>query len=359
MSLLVVSVALVLGISALCSLTEAALYSVRMPYVRQLADAGSVAGRQLLEFKLNMERPITTILIVNTVANTAGATVAGAQAREVFGDQSVLGFSAVMVFSAFLTLSVLFFSEILPKVAGVAYNGPVARTLSGPLALVTWLLSPVVWLSQKAASGLQPNDQVPQAPEEEVRQLAVLSAEEGSILPEEADLVRNVLRLNEITAREIMTPRTVVFTLSLDLNLRQLMEDVGELSHTRIPVHGEDPDDWIGVVLKGDILASLARDEFDTDLEKLMKPLGFVPATEPGHRLLKTFLKRREHMLGVVDEYGGVLGVVTLEDVVEELIGEEIVDETDLVVDLQQVARWHGERVLRNLTAGEDETREK
>ena len=355
MFLFVVSVALVLGVSALCSLSEAALYSVRMPYVRQLAETGHPTGQLLADFKLNMERPITTILIINTVANTAGAAVAGAQAKEVFGDHLMVGpISAVTLFFGLFTMAVLFFSEILPKVAGVAYNRPVSRFISRPLAAAGWLLTPVVWITQKSSILLRSSEAVPLAPEEEVHQLAALSAEEGSILPVEAALVQNVLRLNETTAKDIMTPRTVVFKLPAALSVKKLMDEVGEVSYTRIPVHSEDPDEWTGVVLWGDILACLARDEFDVTLESLKKPLAFVPAVVPGHLLLKTFLRRREHMLGVLDEYGGMLGVVSLEDVMESLIGEEIVDETDLVVDLQQVARRRGEQILKNLPPAEE-----
>lgn len=344
MTLFVFSVAIVLVVSALCSLSEAALYSVRMPYIRQLADSGSAAGKALVGFKLNMERPITAILILNTVANTAGASVAGGQARLLFGD------AALVWFSALFTLSVLMFSEILPKVAGVTYRRAVARAVSLPLAVAIKVLSPLVWLSQKAAKIFPRSGSDLVAPEEEVHQMAVLSAEEGSILPIEAELVRNVLRLNEITARDIMTPRTVVFKLEADATVAEVAELVTGRPHSRIPIHGPDhPENWLGVVFKEEVLGCMARDEFDVPLEKLKRPLGFVPETVPGHQLLAEFLRRRVHLLSVVDEYGGIQGVVTLEDVMESLLGEEIVDETDTVVDLQLAARRRAERRLEKL----------
>ena len=355
MFLLVASVATVLVVSALCSLTEAALYSVRTPYVRQLADSGSRAGKLLVGFKRNMERPITAILIINTVANTAGSAVAGYQAAQLFGDVKCAGFSAVLVFSGTLTLSVLLFSEILPKVAGVSYGNVVARWISVPLSMMIWIMLPLVWLVQGVARLVQRDSPAPIATEEEVYQIALLSAEEGSILPLEAALVRNVLQLNEITAREIMTPRTVVYTLASSTPLAEIRDELAAMPYTRIPIYRDGPDDWIGQVLKPDILACLARDEFETSLETLRKPLVFVPETLPGHRLLSTFLAQREHLLGVVDEYGGVLGVVSLEDVLESLIGQEIVDETDLIVDLQKVARSQGTRRLRSLLAPRSE----
>ena len=348
MTLFLVSVAVVLVVSAACSLSEAALYSVRMPYVRQLADAGSAAGPVLARFKRNMERPITAILILNTVANTAGASVAGAQARQLFGEAAILWFSAIF------TVAVLLFSEILPKVAGVTYRRAVARAVSLPLDAAVRALTPLVWLAQQAAK-IFPRGDAPEASEEEVYQLAMLSAEEGSILPQEAELVRNVLRLNDVTAKEIMTPRTVVFKLDASRTVAEVADEVERLPHSRIPIHAPgDPEGWIGQVMKEDVLASMARDEFALRLEALKKPLGYIPETAPGHRLLNAFLRRRAHLLAVVDEYGGIAGVVTLEDVMESLLGEEIVDETDTVVDLQQAARRRGARQLE-LRLPEDE----
>ncbi len=346
MTLFIVSVAIVLTVSAACSLSEAALYSVRTPYARQLAESGSAAGQVLVRFKQNMERPITAILIVNTAANTAGASVAGAQARQLFGDASLLWFSASF------TLAVLFFSEILPKVAGVTYRRSVARAVSLPLAAAIKVLFPLVWLSQKAATVFRRDAAAPSAPEEEVHQIAIMSAEEGSILPVEAELVKNVLQLNEVKAREIMTPRTVVFKLDASRTVAEVVEEVEGAPYTRIPIHAAgEPENWLGVVFKEDVFACLARDRFDVTLQSLKRPLGFIPEVVPGHLLLSEFLKRRTHLLAVIDEYGGMLGVVTLEDVMESLLGEEIVDETDHVADLQQVARRHGEeRLKQNLS---------
>ena len=345
MIVFVVSVATVLVVSALCSLTEAALYAVRLPYARQLAESGSVAGKLLVRFKGGMERPISAILIVNTVANTAGASVAGVQAELLFGKSQ----AALVWFTVSFTLAVLVFSEILPKVVGVVHNRPIARAFAVPLNLAIVGLTPIIWFVQRFSRVLQPREPILAAPEEEVHQMAMLSAEEGSILPIEAKLVKNVLRLNEVRARDIMTPRTVVFRLPAELTLREVAQQVKSWSQSRIPVHsGDDPEHCTGLVLTKDILGMLARDEFDATLQSIARPLYFVPEATPGHVLLKTFLQRETHLFGVVDEYGGLAGVVTLEDVLESLLGEEIVDEADISVDLQQVARLrlrqrHGE----------------
>ena len=203
-------------------------------------------------------------------------------------------------------------------------------------------LTPMVWLAQNLAK-IFPRGDGAEASEEEVSHMVALSAEEGSILPLEAELVKNVLQLNDVAAKEIMTPRTVVFKLDASRTVAEVTEEVANRPHSRIPIHApDDPEDWTGQVLKEDVLACMARDEFEVRLETLQKPLEYLPESVPGHRLLSAFLKRRAHLLAVVDEYGGISGVVTLEDVMESLLGEEIVDETDSVVDLREEALEQG-----------------
>ena len=258
MALLLISVAVVLTISAVCSLTEAALYAVRRPYIRALDEAGSTAGRILSNFKQNMEQPIAAILIVNTAANTAGATIAGAQARVLFGESSLPWFSVVF------TLSVLFFSEIVPKILGVVYSRPVSRLLAAPWAWIIKAIYPLIWIVEVLTKVLKPSEPVLAAPEEEVEQMAKISAEEGSILDYEAELVRNVLQLDQIRARQIMTPRPVVLKLPDNLTLREAFEKVEEWTYSRIPLYAaDDPETWTGFVLSSDILAEVARDQFN------------------------------------------------------------------------------------------------
>lgn len=343
MTLFIASVAIVLLISALCSLTEAALYSVRLPYVRRLVEGGSPAGLVLKKFKENMERPIAAILILNTAANTAGAAVAGAQANHLFGENVLIAFSVCF------TLAVLFFSEIIPKMVGVVHSRPVARNLALPLNALVTLLHPVIRLVERVSKLLRPKGPVIAAPEDEVRQLAMLSAEEGSILQLEADLVKNALALDKITAREIMTPRPVVEKLSEATTVGEASHAFDEWIFSRIPVYAaDDPEKWIGVVLSRDILAALARDDFSARLGSLARTLDFVSDQTPGHILLRKFIKSRRHLFAVVDEYGSVVGIVTLEDILESVIGQEIMDEVDVTADLQDLAKQRRRRELRS-----------
>ena len=352
MTIFLLSVALVLVVSALCSLSEAAIYAVRLPFVRRLSAAGSHAGTILENFKQNMELPIAAILIINTAANTAGAAIAGAQARLLFGEGSLVWFSLLF------TLAVLFLSEIIPKVAGVVYARPVAKTIAAPWALVIKMLSPLIWLTQKVSNLLKPSVSF-LAPEEEVHHFAMLSAEEGSIMQHEAEMVSNVLRLDQLVARELMTPRPVVFKLPSNTTAREVAGEVADWTHSRIPVYeADDPETWLGFVLVKDVLAALASDRFDLSLAEIQKPLLFVAEETPGHELLRSFLKHRTHLFGVVDDFGDITGIVTLEDVLESLIGEEIVDESDTTVDLQAVARRRMKEKYSGLDSGAIPTRE-
>ncbi len=341
MILFVASVTIVITVSAFCSLSEASLYAVRIPFIRKLVEQGSAAGRLLLGFKQDIQQPIAAILILNTIANTAGAAVAGAQARQLFGQ------GALVWFTILFTGTVLVFSEILPKVVGVTFNRVVAPAVSMPLKAALGLLYPLVWLTE-SVTGLVRGQPQPIAPEDEVQQFARMSAEEGSILPMEAELVSNVLRLNDILAKDILTPRVVVFKLPADRTVGEVREQVSSLPIARIPVFREaDPENWIGVVLLRDILRCIAQDDFSVTLDSLAKPLHFVPESARGHALLTSFLVKRAHLFGVVDEFGAVAGVITLEDVLESLLGKEIVDETDTTVDLRDAARKRREELLR------------
>jgi len=336
--LLIASVVVVLVVSALCSVSEAALYAVAPAHVRQLAESGARPGKVLMQFKQSPGRPITAILIMNTVANTAGAVVAGAQARLVFGE------SALIWFSAAFTIAVLVLAEIVPKVVGVTRSRSVSRMIAVPLDLVVRLLSPVVWLTERFSEALAGRAE-PLAPRAEVHRMSDLSAEEGSILPEEATLVKNVLKLDKVRTRDIMTPRTVVFRRPDDLTVRDMLPEAWTLPHARIPIYdADDRDNWTGVVLRHDILATLGKDDFEVTLKSLAKPFLVVPDMLRGYELLRQFLKHRRHLFGVIDEHSNIIGIVTLEDLLEELIGQEIVDETDKVVDMREAARKRSEQ---------------
>ena len=330
---LIATTTFVLAVWAICSLAEAAIYAVRTPYVRQLTQDRDKAGSILLRFKQNMERPISAILIVNTVVAAAGASMVGAQASTVLGEHNLWKFSLAF------TVGALFISEILPKIVGVVYCRSIARLLARPLSVMIVMLYPVVWIVEQVSQFLKPATPAATAPENEVQQLAQISAEEGSIMPYEADLVRNVLHLDQVTACEIMTPTSVVVKLPDNLSIRDLASPAADWNFSRIPVYRQsDPSHWTGMLLSRDVLKALAEDRFDESVQTLVKPIHFVSSDARAHQLLKSFLNRRTHLFGVLDvESHEVVGIVTLEDVLESMLGAEIVDELDAIVDMRAI----------------------
>ncbi|MHC5037090.1 MAG: CNNM domain-containing protein [Planctomycetota bacterium] len=331
---LILAVSIAVGVSFLCSLMEAALFAVGAPFVRSLKESGSRVGKILERFKENVDRPISAILILNTTANTAGAAVAGAAAADYWGDRSLFWFSLMF------TLLILFISEIIPKVLGATYCRPVAVLMAIPLSIAIILLSPLIFITRAVSRFLRREDLGPEASEEEVRAMAAISADEGSILPIEKELIGNVLRLNEVTAEDIMTPRTVVFRKPEGMPLREVATDTVGWTFSRVPIHREDDvDELVGIVLRRDVFSGIAENQLNTTLAEIAHPVRFVSESMPGHTLLTEFIKARQHLFAVVDEYGGLTGIVTLEDVLELLLGKEIVDEFDTAVDMQEEAR--------------------
>lgn len=322
MSTLLIAVTCVLVVSCCCSLMEAALYAVRLPYIHTLLEAGRYEGKLLAQFKSQMARPVSAILIMNTLANTAGSTLAGAQAAKLFGPYWVGWFSVGM------TLAVLVLAEILPKVAGVLYHRPVARLSARPLAWLIACLYPLIWMLEQLTRRLRPSEPALLAPKEEVLQFAKLSAAEGSILKLEAELVERVLRLNEVTAEQLMRPRNEIFELPANATLSQIKDRVPSWPHSRVPIHDDTSRQlWTGLVVRRDVLSQLAQDEFAGTLNSLAHPIHSVRPDMPTHQLLLAFLQRQSHLFAVTNSAGEQLGIVTLEDVMEAMLGRPIGNE--------------------------------
>lgn len=339
---LVLAVAFALGVSAMCSLFEAVLYSVPFSYIETLSRKGSRAGALFKRMRENVERPISAILTLNTVANTLGAAVAGAAAVAVFG-KAWLG-----VFSVAFTLGILLFSEIIPKTVGVRYNRFLSQIVALPIYLLQWILWPVTWATSWITRWLGPSRAPGGISAEEIQVMARMGRRMGAIHGMEETVIRNILALRGVRARDIMTPRTVVFGLDKDLTLEKVRARSLQWPwpHSRVPVYQEDIEHIVGIVQRREVLAALADGRQGLRLSELMRPAHFVPETLTTDRLLQDFIERREHLFVVVDEYGGVAGVVSLEDVFEEILGQEIVDESDLAEDLQRVAQQRRRRIL-------------
>ncbi len=338
---LILAVGLAVGISALCSIMEAALYALPWSYIERLRREGKRSGHVLFKLRTQIERPISAVLTLNTIANTAGASIAGAAAIKVFGAES-MGF-----FVAAFTAAILVFSEILPKTIGVAYSRQLMPVLARPLEGLVWLFTPVIWITGYLGRKVRPSD-APKTTEEDITAVVSLTRKSGVIQPYEEVTIRNILSLDTKTVSDIMTPRTVVFSLPAQISVSDARNIKNFWHYSRVPVYdNDDPEDVVGMVLRRDVLETLADDHYDARINELMQPVRFVVETLTLDRLLVKFLESRTHLFVVLDEYGGVAGVVTLEDVLEEILGKEIVDETDEVEDMRALARKRRKKLTK------------
>ena len=326
-------VGLVVLTSSACSLFEAVLYSVPLSQIDALERAGKPSGPLLRTLRSQVDRPIAAILSLNTIANTGGAALAGAIAS------SVLGSVWIGYFSGAFTLAILLLSEIIPKTAGVVYASRLAGPLARPIMMLVNICTPIIWVSRLITQLVATRNETDRVSDEDLLLMVRRGLRSGDLQPHEADVISNVLALEVKTAAQVMTPRIVLFALHSNVTLAEAAADDHLLRHSRVPVYEDNPDDVIGIVHRRDILDAAAKDQFDTSLEQLMRPVHFVVETVKLDQLLRTFLEQRQHLVVVTDEFGSVSGIVTLEDVLEEILGREIVDEFDQVVDLRAFAR--------------------
>ena len=328
--------------SALCSGIEAALFSVSTLKVRQLAQSKNPSAVALLAIRENMNRPIATIVILNNVFNIVGSIITGNIAREVLGD-TWLG-----VFSGILTFMIIICAEIIPKTVGERYAEPISLLVALPLAGLTLIFTPLVWVLENVTAPFTKGKKQPTTNKAEIMLLADIAHQEGIIERDEAQMIQRVFQLNELTAADLMTPRTILTYLRGNLTLAEAKADIISSQHTRIIVINETIDEVIGVALKQNLLTAMVEGRKTQKIGTLTRKVGFVPETIRADRLMRNFLEAREHLAVVVDEYGNVSGVITLEDVLEVITGE-IVDETDKTIDLQAIARKKRERMLQSM----------
>jgi CBS domain containing-hemolysin-like protein len=298
-----------------------------------LKKSGHSAAEHLQDLRSDIEQPITAILTLNTIANTIGASVAGAAAAKLFGDENLILFSAVF------TLAILIFSEILPKTLGVAYAYKLAPIITYPLRAMIFLLKPIVWMS-RSMTKLLPQKVEETISAQEIQTIADLSRQSGDIEENEAMIINNILDLKDKIVRQVMTPRTVTFSINEHITVGNAMATLTELSsHSRIPIYKHEPDNVTGIVMRKDVLQAAAEGKNKFSLSRFKRPAHFVPETAPLHLILIDFFDRRQHLFIVVDEYGTMTGVISMEDVLEEIIGREIIDESDKTKDMRELAR--------------------
>jgi CBS domain containing-hemolysin-like protein len=338
---LIGAVLLVLVSSALCSGTEAALFSLPLVKAKQLAEDEVPGGKVLLEIQENLSRPIATIVVLNNIANIVGSIAIGSIAAEVLGSRW-LG-----LFSAALTFMVIIFAEIVPKTVGERYAEVWSLRVARPLNALVLLMTPVVWLVEKLTPRLEA-DEEPTTNEAEIRMLTRIARQEGAIEGDEGDMIQRVFAMNDQRAQDIMTPRVNITWLPFDVVLDDVKDEVLGSEHSRMVVIGETVDEVRGIVLRAELLKALVEDRGQEQMECFLRAPRFVSQDARADKLLETFRSARDHLMIVADDYGGVAGVVSLEDVLEVLTGE-IVDETDTVADLAEEARRNRDLPLHHM----------
>jgi len=345
-TLLVVFFCLAIGISFFCSVWESVLLSVTHPYIDHLKTTRPRAGGRLEKLKGNIGRPLTSILTLNTIANTAGAMGVAAQISALGGG------SWNAIAGGIMTLCILIMAEIIPKNLGASHWRRLAPWVGLALTWLTRVMAPAVLLIELFSKG-QANEGT--FSRDELKVMAQMGTRQGKLKEDESRIIENLLRLGEISVREVMTPRVVVFALSEDTTVKQYFDRHTSSPFSRIPIYSENRDDIDGFVLKDDILLAAARDQFDLPLSELRREIAAIPETTKLTNAFQYLVANRYHVALVLDEFGGMSGLVTMEDVVETLLGLEIVDELDVREDMQEFARnlWKLRAVRMGLEVSE------
>ncbi len=325
MLIFITAVSVVLVISFVCSIFESVLLSLTRPQIEVLLQRNKSAGRLLSRFKENMDVPIAAILILNTAAHTIGAAVAGASYSNVFN------VGTLWLFSILFTIAVLLFTEIIPKTLGVTYASKLATPVAHGIRWLTVSLRPLVAVSEKISRSLRGDVEMPVTTSEEIRLLARLGLSKGAVSIDTAGMIVGATQLKYLHARDVMLPREEVSFLSGEMDRAEAMEFVRRMGHSRFPFSPtRDLKDVSGVVLAKDLFYWLLQhDDEDVDWDALWQEALVVPPTVPLVQLLRTYQDTRRQLAIIVDEYGTVDGIVTLEDVLEEIVGD-IFDESDL-----------------------------
>lgn len=343
MTLLVIYILVALGFSFLCSIAEAVLLSVTSTYIALMEKEDRPSAPVLRALKDDISKPLAAILTLNTIAHTVGAAGAGAQAAAVFGN------AYVGVASAILTFMILVFSEIIPKTLGAHYWRSLAPATAYGLKFLTLALYPFVMLSKKITGGLTHEPTLSGFSREEFSVMADLGAREGQLAEQESEILKNLLLLSETRVRDVMTPRTVVFCLPESFRVDEFFHKHDHERFSRIPIYRGDRGHITGFVLRSDLLLAQARGNTDSTLDNYSREMAAVLESMSLSQAFKEFLRLRTQILLVVDEYGGMEGILTLEDVIETLLGLEIVDEGDSIVDMQRLARRIRDQRLKKM----------
>ncbi|NQY94686.1 MAG: DUF21 domain-containing protein [Campylobacteraceae bacterium] len=323
-----------MGISFLCSILESIILSINIPYISVLEKKSPQAGKLLKNLKTNIDKSIASILILNTIANTLGAMAIGIQAQKVFQSDS----NFVLIVSILLTLLILFVAEIIPKTIGAIYWKQLAPSAGRFIRFFIFITYPLIIITQFVTRKISKNkSDTDSITREELIHSTLLSEEEGVIGDLESDIIENTLTLNDIKVSDILTPRSVMYTVQKDVLISDILEDKRTYKFSRVPVFDESIDNIVGVVLTKKLFKQAIKDK-SVSIETIMTPVFTLNENIPVSKALNVFIKKKEHMFLVLDSYDQTEGLVTLEDCIETLLGLEIMDESDTTADMRKLA---------------------
>ncbi len=345
MALLLTYLFLALIVSFLCSIMEAVLLSTPSSFLMVKQQQGNTWAKSFSALKINIDKPLSAILSLNTVAHTVGAAGVGAQAVVVFGDKY---FGLV---SAILTILILVLTEIIPKTIGARYWRNLGKFATFTIKAMIVITYPLVLISARITNAISRNRQEQTTSREEIAALASIGADEGVFMEKEYKIIQNLLKLKNLKVTGIMTPRVVVAAADENLLLSDFLKNKDYLKFSRIPVYTEKEENITGYVFRQTIFEKLAEDLHDLKLKDLKRDIVIVPNSIVLFTLWEKLLERKEHIALIVDEYGGLDGIVTMEDIIETLLGLEIIDEKDTITDMQKYARerWNARQTKYNM----------
>lgn len=329
--------------SFLCSIWEAVLLSITPSYVHRMLRDRPATGKKLNRLKEDIDRPLSAILTLNTIAHTVGAIGVGVQAGKLFGthyiDLQFMELTYESVIAGLMTLAILILSEIIPKTLGANYWKKLTPVTVQSVSVLVVVLSPFVWMSNLITRLIKSEKDRSVLSRADFAAMADAGLQSGAIDKEEKSIIQNLLRLENIKVHDIMTPRSVVLSVNEDQTLAKVYEEIRPLQFSRIPVFSSEPDNITGLILKDSILENLAEDMHTKKAAEIKREILFIEDSLSVAKLMETLILKHQHLAMVADKFGTVVGLVTMEDVFETLLGLEIIDESDKVEDMQKLAR--------------------
>lgn len=347
---LILAIALTLGLSFVCSLLEALVLSTTVAEIEALKKTRPRRGQRLETIKHELDETISAILTLNTMANGLGSVVIGALSAHLFGSR------ILAVITVAFGVVLLVGAEVLPKNIGVVYRRQLQPHVVYPLSWLRWVLTPVTYLCNVVVRIFIREPAHVHRSDEEIILLAERGARHGTLSKSESSIIANALSLDDVRVSEIMTPRTVVTALRRNATIGEVFREFPNLPFGRMPVYGRNLDDIAGLARRRDLLKAKANDQDLALVESLMQEVNFIPATATAANALQLCLKAHQQLLVVVDEFGSTAGVVTMEDVIEHILGREIFEKDDIAVDMRELARAKLQKQTRPKRAGESAT---